>query len=258
MSEAELSWKFRLHLTQAAVVSTEELGLDYFLLILWGHGHYGVKPCGISQCTLMREGDCPAGPQLLPVLVSALQGTGNALSTPWRRGGPRPRGLGIKEGQRLRWDFKDLLVSISLLHSSWILLVGSFPEVCNKAFPWRLKIQKLDYFTEFSRECACLTSKWKGCCWGRYWSPWNPGRALPALNDIGSRLLWPTSPKQKWLNGLKQGHHFRNEREGAISACDTLGLVPDLRKSLLLNTKRSLWEGRESSNYICTWFLLLK
>lgn len=213
MSEAELSWKFRLHLTQAAVVSTEELGLDYFLLILWGHGHYRVKPCGISQCTLMREGDCPAGPQLLPALVSALQGTGNTLSTPWRRGGPRPQGLAIKEGQRLRWDFKDLLVSISLLHSSWILLVGSFPEVCNKAFPWRLKIQKLDYFTEFSRECACLTSKWKGCCWGRYWSPWNPGRALPALNDIGSRLLWPTSPKQKWLNGLKHRGIISEMRE---------------------------------------------
>lgn len=124
MSEAELSWKFRLHLTQAAVVSTEELGLDYFLLILWGHGHYGVKPCGISQCTLMREGDCAAGPQLLPALVSALQGTGNALSKPWRRGGPRPRGLAIKEGQRLRWDFKDLLVSVYFIQAGYYWLAA--------------------------------------------------------------------------------------------------------------------------------------
>lgn len=68
----------------------------------------------------------------------------------------------------------------------------------------------------------------------------------------------------KWAQ--TQGHNFRNERESNSGfnnfrnerACDTLGLVPDLCKSLLLNTKRSLWEGRESSNYICTLFLLLK
>lgn len=116
--------------------------------------------------------------------------TGHALPKPWRRGGPRPWRIAIKEGPRLRWDFKDLLASISLLHSSWMLLVGSFPGVCNKAFPWRLIIQEIDYFTEFSKECACLRSKSKDCCWGRYWSPWSP-----ALNGIGSRLLWPTSPK---------------------------------------------------------------
>lgn len=55
-----------------------------------------------------------------------------------------------------------------------------------------------------------------------------------------------------------QGHNFRNERERTISACETLRLVPDLCKSLLLNTKRSLWEGRGSSNCVCTLFLLLK
>lgn len=70
----------------------------------------------------------------------------------------------------------------------------------------------------------------------------------------------------KWAQ--TQGQNFRNERERSTQdsiisemrerACDTLGLVPDLCKSLLLNTKRSLWEGRESSNYICTLFLLLK
>lgn len=60
----------------------------------------------------------------------------------------------------------------------------------------------------------------------------------------------------KWAQ--TQEHNFRNERERAISPCDTLGLVPELCKSLLLNTKRSLWERRKSSNYICTLFLLLK
>lgn len=207
----------------------------------------------------MGEAVYPAGPQLLPALASALQGTGHALSKPWRRGGHRPWGLAIKEGQRLRWDFKDLLVSINLLHSSWMLLIVSFPGVCDKAFPWRLKIQEINYYTKFSRECSCLGSKRKGSCWGRYWSPSSPGRVLPALNDIGSRLLWPTSLKQKWLNGLKHGSVISEMREErAISACDTLGLVPDLCKSLLLNTKRSLWEDRKSSNYICTLFLLLK
>lgn len=52
------------------MLSTEELELGPFSLVLMGTW---ALCCGISQCALVRAGDCPAGPQLLPALVSALQ-----------------------------------------------------------------------------------------------------------------------------------------------------------------------------------------
>ena len=158
MSETELGWKFRLHLTEVAVVSTKDLDLGYFLLVLWGHGHCGAKRCGISQRTLIRAGDCPAGPQLLPALVSALQRTALVTLSPNHEGEVIPASKDLRSKRDKRWNrglrqgFKDLLVSISLFHSTWLLLVGSFPGVCNKAFLWRWKMQEIDSFTDFSRE----------------------------------------------------------------------------------------------------------
>lgn len=158
MSEIELSWKFRLRLTEVAAVSTEELDLDYFLLVLWVYGHYGANHYGISQCTLMRAGDRPAGPQLLPALVSALHRMVPVMLSPNHEGEVIPAPTDLRWGRAKGWNrglrqgFKDLLVSISLFHSTCLLLVGSFPGVCNKAFLWRWKMQEIDSFTDFSRE----------------------------------------------------------------------------------------------------------
>lgn len=147
------------------------------------------------------------------------------------------------------YQFFSFYLIVIGLQFSWGLQ-QSLPLMTQNAGNWLIyRFFQRRYTSNEQREGLLLR--------GRCWSPWSHSRAPPALHDTGSVpdqgfSDWPLQNRQMCLNRLKHRGIISEMREGAISACDTVGLISDLL-SLLLNTKRSLWEGSECSDCISTF-----
>lgn len=83
-----------------------------------------------SSCWTTAASSTGSALQRMALVTLPLNDEGEVIPAPKDLRAKRDKGC----NRGLRKGFKDLLVSITLFRSTWLLLVGSSPGVCNKAF----------------------------------------------------------------------------------------------------------------------------